>query len=206
MSLDLATNSGQLEQPIKKTRKPRKIKEIPLSPFASETKAEYYGSRPILVKWKHWILMCNIIKMSDTFKKLYAKENFKYGDLESTSFVVHPVYTKEPQIIRNLDGQIIEEIPGIYDEEQTMVLPPKFVFPIYRRYFLSSVELAPYLEESQPEILEYDGFDFKMNFGPRDEQKDLAEMAGNALSTQKFFKGIVQAAPGWGKFQYLSDL
>ena len=199
MSLDLANNSGQLEQPIKKTRKPRKVKEIPISPFASETKAEYYGSRPILVKWKYWILMCNIIKMSDTFKKIYAKENFKYGDLESTAFVVHPVYTKEPQIIRNLDGQIIEEIPGIYDEEQTMVLPPKFVFPIYRRYFLSSVELAPYLEESQPEILEYNGFDFKMNFGPRDEQKDLAEMAGNALSTQKFFKGIVQAAPGWGK-------
>lgn len=199
MSLDLANDSGQHEPIIKKTRKPRKVKEIPISPFASETKAEYYGSRPILVKWKHWILMCNIIKMSDTFKKIYAKENFKYGDLESTAFVVHPVYTKEPQIIRNLDGQIIEEIPGIYDEEQTMVLPPKFVFPIYRRYFLSSVELAPYLEESQPEILEHDGFDFKMNFGPRDEQKDLAEMAGNALSTQKFFKGIVQAAPGWGK-------
>ena len=184
---------------VKKTKKPKKIKEIPVSPFFIEKEAEFYGSRPILVKWKHWILMCNIIKLSDIFKKLYAKENFKYGDLESTAFVVKPVYTKEPQLIRNLDGQVIEEIPGIYDEEQTLVLPPKFVFPIYRRYFLSSVELTEYLNLAHPEVLKYTGYNYEMNFGPRPEQADLAEMAGNALSTQKYFKGIVQAAPGWGK-------
>ena len=82
-----------------KEKKPRakKVKEIPISPFKRETPVEYYGSKPILVKWKDWILMCNIIKTSETFRKLYAKEIFKYGDLEETAFVVTPEYTKEPQ-------------------------------------------------------------------------------------------------------------
>ena len=184
---------------IPKIKKPRKVKEIPVSPFKSDKTCEYYGSRPILVKWKHWILMCNIIRTSDTFKKLYAKENFKYGDLEETAYVVHPIYTKEPQVIKNLEGKVIEELPGIYDEEQTWVLPPKFLFPIYRRYFLSTVELAPYLNDSNPEVLQFEGYDFEMNFGPRGEQQELAQMAGTALKQQKYFKGIVQAAPGWGK-------
>lgn len=196
---------GELQE-IPKVKKARKTKEIPISPFKHDTNCEYYGSRPILVKWKHWVLMCNIVRTSDTFKKLYAKENFKYGDLEETAFVVHPIYTKEPQVIKNLDGKIIEEIPGIYDEENTWVLPPKFFFPIYRRYFLSSVELSQYLNDSNPEVLKFEGYDFKMNFGPRGEQQELSMMAGTALRTQKYFKGIVQAAPGWGKFQYLSDL
>lgn len=189
---------GELQE-IPKIKKARKTKEIPISPFKHDTNCEYYGSRPILVKWKHWVLMCNIVRTSDTFKKLYAKENFKYGDLEETAFVVHPIYTKEPQVIKNLDGKIIEEIPGIYDEENTWVLPPKFFFPIYRRYFLSSVELSQYLNDSNPEVLKFEGYDFKMNFGPRGEQQELSMMAGTALRTQKYFKGIVQAAPGWGK-------
>lgn len=192
---------GELQE-IPKVKKARKTKEIPISPFKHDTNCEYYGSRPILVKWKHWVLMCNIVRTSDTFKKLYAKENFKYGDLEETAFVVHPIYTKEPQVIKNLDGKIIEEIPGIYDEENTWVLPPKFFFPIYRRYFLSSVELSQYLNESNPEVLKFEGYDFKMNFGPRGEQQELSMMAGTALRTQKYFKGIVQAAPGWGKAVY----
>ena len=189
---------GELQE-IPKVKKARKTKEIPISPFKHDTNCEYYGSRPISVKWKHWVLMCNIVRTSDTFKKLYAKENFKYGDLEETAFVVHPIYTKEPQVIKNLDGKIIEEIPGIYDEENTWVLPPKFFFPIYRRYFLSSVELSQYLNDSNPEVLKFEGYDFKMNFGPRGEQQELSMMAGTALRTQKYFKGIVQAAPGWGK-------
>ena len=192
---------GELQE-IPKVKKARKTKEIPISPFKHDTNCEYYGSRPILVKWKHWVLMCNIVRTSDTFKKLYAKENFKYGDLEETAFVVHPIYTKEPQVIKNLDGKIIEEIPGIYDEENTWVLPPKFFFPIYRRYFLSSVELSQYLNDSNPEVLKFEGYDFKMNFGPRGEQQELSMMAGTALRTQKYFKGIVQAAPGWGKAVY----
>ena len=182
-----------------KKLKTKKIKEIPDSPFRTDILANYYGSKPILVKWKHWVLMCNLIRNSDTFKKLYAKENFKYGDLEETAFVVYPVFTKEPQTVKNLDGKIIEEISGIYDEENTLVLPPKFIFPIYRRYFLSSIELAPYLNETQPEIMNFEGYNYVMNFGPRGEQLELAEMAGNALKGQKYFKGIIQAAPGWGK-------
>lgn len=184
---------------VKKEKVPKAPKPSLESTFRCENPAQYYGSRPILVKWKHWTLMCNIIQTSDTFKKLYSKENFKYGDIESTAFVVHPVYTKEPQEIKNMEGKVIEVLPGIYDEEQTWVLPPKFLFPIYRRYFLSSTELNPYVEASNPTILDFEGYDFKMNFGPRGEQQELAEMAGIALSQQKYFKGIVQAAPGWGK-------
>ena len=191
-----------------KEKKPRakKVKEIPISPFKRETPVEYYGSKPILVKWKDWILMCNIIKTSETFRKLYAKEIFKYGDLEETAFVVTPVYTKEPQDIKNLDGKVIETIPGIYDEENTWVLPPKFTFPIYRRYFLSHECLAKYIEDAAAILSPFDGYDFNTNSDPRGEQVELADMAKNALTTQKYFKGIVQCPPGWGKFQYLSDL
>lgn len=184
-----------------KEKKPRakKVKEIPISPFKRETPVEYYGSKPILVKWKDWILMCNIIKTSETFRKLYAKEIFKYGDLEETAFVVNPVYTKEPQDIKNLDGKVIETIPGIYDEENTWVLPPKFTFPIYRRYFLSHECLAKYIEDAAAILSPFDGYDFNTNSDPRGEQVELADMAKNALTTQKYFKGIVQCPPGWGK-------
>lgn len=184
-----------------KEKKPRakKIKEIPISPFKRDIPVEYYGSKPILVKWKDWILMCTIIKTSDTFRKIYAKEIFKYGDLEETAFVVTPVYTKEPQDIKNLDGKVIETIPGIYDEENTWVLPPKFTFPIYRRYFLSHECLAKYIEDASAVISNFDGYDFNTNSDPRGEQVELANMAKNALSTQKYFKGIVQCPPGWGK-------
>lgn len=187
-----------------KEKKPRakKVKEIPISPFKRDIPVEYYGSKPILVKWKDWILMCNIIKTSETFKKLYAKEIFKYGDLEETAFVVTPVYTKEPQDIKNLDGKVIETIPGIYDEENTWVLPPKFTFPIYRRYFLSHECLAKYIEDAAATITQFDGYDFNTNSDPRGEQVELADMAKNALSTQKYFKGIVQCPPGWGKGVY----
>ena len=187
-----------------KEKKPRakKVKEIPISPFKRETPVEYYGSKPILVKWKDWILMCNIIKTSETFRKLYAKEIFKYGDLEETAFVVTPVYTKEPQDIKNLDGKVIETIPGIYDEENTWVLPPKFTFPIYRRYFLSHECLANYIEDAAAIVSSFDGYDFNTNSDPRGEQVELANMAKNALTTQKYFKGIVQCPPGWGKGVY----
>lgn len=150
--------------------------------------------------------MCDVIKASDTFKKIYAKEIFKYGDLEETAYVVHPVYTKDPQEIKNLDGKIIETIPGIYNEELTLVLPPKFTFAIYRRYFLSHPDLSKYLDDAMPILTKFEGYNYEMKFGPRGEQLELAEMAGNALKQQKYFKGIVQAAPGWGKFQYLSDI
>ena len=188
-------------KPEAKIVKPRarKIKEIPVSPFKVETPSEFYGAKPTLVKWKDWVLMCDIIMKSETFNKIYAKETFKYGDLYETAFVVHPVYTKEPQEIKNLDGKVIETIPGIYNEEETWVLPPKFTFPTYRRYFLSHPSLSPYLDMAQPEITKFEGYNFKMNFGPRPEQAELAEMAGNALKIQKYFKGIVQASPGWGK-------
>ena len=191
-----------------KVKKPRAKKEkiIPVSPKMMDTPSEFFGSKPILVKWKHWMLMCDIIKKSETFNKIYARETFKYGDLEDTAAVIKAVYTKDPQEIKNLDGKVIETIPGIYNEEETWVLPPKFTFPTYRRYFLSHPDLSWYVNESTPTLTKFQGYDFNMKFGPRPEQADLAEMAGNALRTQKYFKGIVQAAPGWGKFQYLSDV
>ena len=46
---------GELQE-IPKVKKARKTKEIPISPFKYDTNCEYYGSRPILVKWKHWVL------------------------------------------------------------------------------------------------------------------------------------------------------
>ena len=185
-----------------KEKKPRvkKIKPIPISSRLKDGEVtSFYGSKPILVRWKDWMLMCDIIKRSETFNKIYAKETFKYGDLEDTAFVVHPVYTKEPQEIKNLEGKVIETIPGIYNEEQTWVLPPKFTFPTYRRYFLSHPDLSWYVTESTPTLVNFQQYDFEMKFGPRPEQADLAEMAGHALKVQKYFKGIVQAAPGWGK-------
>ena len=206
---DYANISGvhvQVNEIKEKKTRAKKVKIIPESPFKTEIQSQYYGSKPILVKWKDWMLMCDVIKNSETFKKIYAKEIFKYGDLEETAYVVHPVYTKEPQEVKNLDGKVIEVIPGIYNEELTFVLPPKFTFAIYRRYFLSHPDLSKYLDAAAPVITNFEGYNFEMKFGPRWEQLELAEMAGTALKQQKYFKGIVQAAPGWGKFQYKSDL
>ena len=201
--IEFDVNGSPIEiEKIKKPRAPKALKIIPPNRYQIDTPSNYYGSKPILVKWKDWVLMCEVIRCSETFRKIYAKETFKYGDLEETAFVVHPVYTKEPQEIKNLDGKVLEVIPGIYDEENTFVLPPKFTFAIYRRYFISHPALSVYLNEAAPVLTDYQGYNFEMKFGPRGEQVELAEMAGNTLKTQKYFKGIVQAAPGWGKGLY----
>ena len=202
---------------IKKEKIPRKPK-APIeytSPYVSGG-VEYYGSTPVLVTWKDWLLMCDLIRSSDLFKKQYAKENFKQNDIEESGFI-YPVYTKEPQEVKNLDGKVIEIIPGIYDENLTLVLPPKFTFAIYRRYFLSHQTLQKYFIQSEnsnnsgcavadTRLMKFDGFDFETTAAPRGEQVELAEMAKGSLKDQKYFKGIIQCPPGWGKFQYLSDL
>ena len=103
------------EAKAKRVTKPKKVKEIPVSQFKIEDPTYYYGSSPVLVKWKDWLLICNLVKASQTFKELYKEENFKYGDIEESGYV-YPVYTKEPVEIKNLDGKVIETIPGIYDE------------------------------------------------------------------------------------------
>lgn len=48
----------------------------------------------ILVKWKDSILMCNIIKSFEPFRKLYVKEIFKYGDLEEIRACNHNILLK----------------------------------------------------------------------------------------------------------------
>lgn len=202
------------ELPVKKARatrttratkppKPKKVKEIPVSPFKVTDPTYYYGSSPVLVKWKDWLLICNLVKASQTFKELYKEENFKYGDIEESGYV-YPVYTKEPVEIKNLDGKVIETIPGIYDEELTLVLPPKFIFGIYRRFLFSQPTLESYIQKI--ELLPFEGFKYETKFPPRDEQIELGNIAKNALTQRKYLNGIVQCPPGWGKFQFHSDL
>lgn len=217
MSIQMPVNNLQVEiagnqidlKPVKE-KKPvkRRAQKEYNSPFEAEGTVPYYGSKPLLVKWKDWILMCKLIRESDQFKKQYAKENFKPNDLEESGFI-YPVYTKDPQEIKNLEGTVIEVIPGIYDEERTLVLPPKFTFAIYRRYFLSHPDLQKYLTEeagANAKIINFKKYDFITTSAPRGEQVELAELAKASLNQQKYFKGIVQCPPGWGKFQYFSDL
>jgi len=202
---------------IKKEKIPRKPKapvEYTSSYVSGEV--EYYGSTPVLVTWKDWLLMCDLIRSSDLFKKQYAKENFKQNDIEESGFI-YPVYTKEPQEVKNLDGKVIEIIPGIYDENLTLVLPPKFTFAIYRRYFLSHQTLQKYFIQNEnsnslgynvadTRLMKFDGFDFETTAAPRGEQVELAEMAKGSLKCQKYFKGIIQCPPGWGKAEINSTL
>ena len=191
------------EAKAKRVTKPKKVKEIPVSQFKIEDPTYYYGSSPVLVKWKDWLLICNLVKASQTFKELYKEENFKYGDIEESGYV-YPVYTKEPVEIKNLDGKVIETIPGIYDEDLTMVLPPKFIFGIYRRFLFSQQSLEGYI--TKIEQMPFEGFAYKTKFPPRDEQIELGNIAKEALSQRKYLNGIVQCPPGWGKAEINSTL
>ena len=202
LQVEIAGNQVDLKPVKEKKPVKRRAQKLYTSPFFVEnTDVDYYGSKPILVTWRDWILMCKLIRESDQFKKQYAKENFKPNDLEESGFI-YPVYTKEPQHIKNLEGTIIETIPGIYDEEKTLVLPPKFTFAIYRRYFLSHPDLHKYLTDecgANAKITSFNKFDFITTSAPRGEQIELSNLAGHSLSQQKYFKGIVQCPPGWGK-------
>ena len=191
------------EAKAKRVTKPKKVKEIPVSQFKIEDPTYYYGSSPVLVKWKDWLLICNLVKASQTFKELYKEENFKYGDIEESGYV-YPVYTKEPVEIKNLDGKVIETIPGIYDEDLTMVLPPKFIFGIYRRFLFSQQSLEGYI--TKIEQMPFEGFAYKTKFPPRDEQIELGNIAKEALTQRKYLNGIVQCPPGWGKAEINSTL
>lgn len=190
------------EAKAKRVTKPKKVKEIPVSQFKIEDPTYYYGSSPVLVKWKDWLLICNLVKASQTFKELYKEENFKYGDIEESGYV-YPVYTKDPVEIKNLDGKVIETIPGIYDEDLTMVLPPKFIFGIYRRFLFSQQSLEGYI--TKIEQMPFEGFAYKTKFPPRDEQIELGNIAKNALTQRKYLNGIVQCPPGWGKAEFVDN-
>ena len=120
----------------KKTKQVTKTKKIEIqeSPYYINGEyAEYYGAQPELIKWKDWVNACNVVKNSDLFKTLYKKEFFEWGAIENTA-CIYPVYSKEPEPVYNYDGVLIDTKPGIYDENLTLVLPPKFFFPTYRKY------------------------------------------------------------------------
>ena len=201
LQVEIAGNNVDLKPVKEKKPVKRRAQKEYTSPYETTETTPYYGSKPILVTWKDWVLMCKLIRESDQFKKQYAKENFKPTDLEESGFI-YPVYTKEPQEIKNLEGTVIEVLPGIYDEERTLVLPPKFTFAIYRRYFLSHPDLQRYLNEetgATAKIINFKKYDFITTSAPRGEQVELAELAKASLQQQKYFKGIVQCPPGWGK-------
>lgn len=202
-NIPIQIDNNNVEVSVKKSpvkvKKPRAKKEIIIenSPYKVENEyIQYYGDIPKLVTYTQWLLICNLVQNSKIFRDTYKDEYFKFGALEETGFI-YPVYTKEPQEIKNFDGVVIETIPGVYDQERTLVLPPKFIFMIYRQCLFSQQTLQPYLQ--QVKLVNFEKYSYKMNSGPRDEQKELAEIAGKALELQKFFKGIVQCPPGWGK-------
>ena len=208
LQVEIAGNNVDLKPVKEKKPVKRRAQKEYTSPYETTETTPYYGSKPILVTWKDWVLMCKLIRESDQFKKQYAKENFKPTDLEDSGFI-YPVYTKEPQEIKNLEGTVIEVLPGIYDEERTLVLPPKFTFAIYRRYFLSHPDLQRYLNEetgATAKIINFKKYDFITTSAPRGEQVELAELAKASLQQQKYFKGIVQCPPGWGKAEINSTL
>lgn len=191
---------------LEKVKKPRqkKIKIIPESEYLiPDSPVEYFGFDPFLCTWKDWVGVCRLVKNSSLFKEIYKGENFKWNDIEDSGYV-YPVYIKEPEEIKNLDGKVIEVIPGIYNEDLTMVLPPKFMFTTYRQFLMSIPEFAKYT--IQPRPIRFDGYNVETRFPPRDEQVDLANLARDKLTNNKVFKGIVQCPPGWGKFQFHSDI
>lgn len=184
---------------LEKVKKPRqkKIKIIPESEYLiPDSPVEYFGFDPFLCTWKDWVGVCRLVKNSSLFKEIYKGENFKWNDIEDSGYV-YPVYIKEPEEIKNLDGKVIEVIPGIYNEDLTMVLPPKFMFTTYRQFLMSIPEFEKYT--IQPRPIRFDGYRVETRFPPRDEQVDLANLARDKLTNNKVFKGIVQCPPGWGK-------
>ena len=187
----------------KKTKQVTKTKKIEIqeSPYyVNEEFAEYYGAQPELIKWKDWVNACNVVKNSDLFKTLYKKEFFEWGAIENTA-CIYPVYSKEPEPVYNYDGVLIDTKPGIYDENLTLVLPPKFFFPTYRKYLISQPGLENVLNNI--EVKQFQKYNFVTKAPPRPEQKECVELAEDELKTKKFFKGIIQAPPGFGK-TYLS--
>ena len=185
---------------IPKVAKTKKI-EIQESPYYINGEfAEYYGAQPELIKWKDWVNACNVVKNSDLFKTLYKKEFFEWGAIENTA-CIYPVYSKEPEPVYNYDGVLIDTKPGIYDENLTLVLPPKFFFPTYRKYLISQPGLENVLNNI--EVKQFQKYNFVTKAPPRPEQKECVELAEDELKTKKFFKGIIQAPPGFGK-TYLS--
>ena len=183
----------------KKTKQVAKTKKIEIqeSPYYINGEfAEYYGAQPELIKWKDWVNACNVVKNSDLFKTLYKKEFFEWGALENTA-CIYPVYSKEPEPVYNYDGVLIDTKPGIYDENLTLVLPPKFFFPTYRKYLISQPGLENVLNNI--EVKQFQKYNFVTKAPPRPEQKECVELAEDELKTKKFFKGIIQAPPGWGK-------
>ena len=180
-----------------KVPKPKKVKEIPESSYFRENEfAEFYGADPELISWKNWVNCCNIIRGTDLFKKLYKNEFFEWGALENTAHI-YPVWAKEPEPILNFDGVQVDLKPGIYDENLTMVLPPKFFFPTYRRYLLSQPGLDHIL--NNVDVKPFQKYDFVTKAPPRPEQQECVDLAEDELKNKKYFKGIIQAPPGWGK-------
>ena len=183
-----------------KIPKPKKVKEIPESSYFRENEfAEFYGANPELISWKNWVNCCNIIRGTDLFKKLYKNEFFEWGALENTAHI-YPVWAKEPEPILNFDGVQVDLKPGIYDENLTMVLPPKFFFPTYRRYLLSQPGLDHIL--NNVDVKPFQKYDFVTKAPPRPEQQECVDLAEDELKNKKYFKGIIQAPPGWGKAVY----
>ena len=157
---------------IPKVAKTKKI-EIQESPYYINGEfAEYYGAQPELIKWKDWVNACNVVKNSDLFKTLYKKEFFEWGAIENTA-CIYPVYSKEPEPVYNYDGVLIDTKPGIYDENLTLVLPPKFFFPTYRKYLISQPGLEIVLNNI--EVKQFQKYDFVTKAPPRPEQKECVE-------------------------------
>ena len=81
-----------------------------------------------------------------------------------------------------------------------MVLPPKFFFPTYRRYLLSQPGLDHIL--NNVDVKPFQKYDFVTKAPPRPEQQECVDLAESELKNKKYFKGIIQAPPGWGKAVY----
>ena len=185
---------------VPKEPKSKKVKEIPESSYFRENEfTEFYGADPELISWKNWVNCCNIIRGTDLFKKLYKNEFFEWGALENTAHI-YPVWAKEPEPILNFDGVQVDTKPGVYDENLTMVLPPKFFFPTYRRYLLSQPGLDHIL--NNVDVKPFQKYDFVTKAPPRPEQQECVDLAEDELKNKKYFKGIIQAPPGWGKAVY----
>lgn len=185
---------------LPKTKKPRKIKIIPESQhLVIDEKVNYFGFTPFLCTWREWVGVCRLVKNSSLFKEIYKNENFKLNDIEDSGYV-YPVYIKEPEEIKNLDGKVVETIPGIYDENLTMVLPPKFMFSTYHKFLRSIPEFERYTRNIP--VMEFPKYNVQTEFPPRDEQVELKNIAQDSLMNKKVFKGIVQCPPGWGKGIY----
>jgi len=197
MSTEVETQVLPAQEKPKRKKAVRKVKIVPDSPYlVKDDFKQYYTVPPILCTWKEWVEICKIIRNSEYFRKTYKGEQFQSDDLE-TSGHVYPVWIKEPKKITDANNRVIEEIPGVYDEEQTLVLPPKFTFLIYRQDLMMHQHLQKFLV--QPKLENYNHFKYEMGGSPRDEQQELGKKAEDHLVNKGHFRGIVQCPPGWGK-------